>query len=505
MSDYEKTLRRIMEHNPRLSKEEVERLIEEEKARASGLLTDEAAAQILAARMGISRTGKRMEARLRICDLTSGLGDVSLSGRIIYVFPPRRFKRGDGREGKVARILLGDKTGTANLVLWDELADRASALRLYPGKMVRILHGYTRERRGEVEIHLGRRGEIYQEPMDSSEDYPPTESFFLTPGDIKAPGAVNLEGVVIEKHPAYSFTRDDGSSGRVARLTLEEGGGRIDLVLWDERVEELERLEAGMRIRVINGAVRLRGDGRPEVNIAGSTFLEVLEAHTAPREPFNPWIEVVDLKAGMQGVYVSARVAQIGEIREFVRGDGSPGRVASVLLRDDTGSISLDLWDDEVELLEGLKVGHKVSIEEGRVTRGKWGLSLRLGPRGRLKPPLGEVEEERVEEALMVTKIGELKGEMNAMVRGRITEAPQVRDVETSRGVVRLTSLRIEDETGMARVSLWGGLAEEALRLKPGEVVIIENCQVRLSNQGLVELSSGPFTRIRVDEDVEGA
>ncbi|MGC8849655.1 MAG: hypothetical protein ACP5QI_04195, partial [Candidatus Bathyarchaeia archaeon] len=195
MSDYEKAIMRIMEHNPHLTREEVERLIEEEKARASGLLTDEAAAQILAARMGVSRAGERMEPRLRICDLTPGLGDVSLSGRIIHLFPPRRFKRGDGREGKVLRVLLGDKTGTANLVLWDEMADRASAMRLYPGKMIRVLHGYTRERRGGVEIHVGRRGEVYQEPMDSSsEDFPPLESFFCTPGDVKGSGAVNLEG-----------------------------------------------------------------------------------------------------------------------------------------------------------------------------------------------------------------------------------------------------------------------------------------------------------------------
>jgi replication factor A1 len=318
MSDYEKALRRIMEHNPQLTREEIEKLIEDEKIRASGLLTDEAAAQILAAKMGLSRVGKRMESRIRIGDLTSGLGDVSLSARIIYVFPPRRFKRGDGREGKVLRILLGDKTGTADLVLWDEVADRASAMRLNPGKMVRVLHGYTRERRGRVEIHVGRRGEIYLEAMGSSdEDYPPLESFFLTPGEVKESGIVNLEGVVVEKNPESSFQRSDGSPGRVARLTLEEGGGRINLVLWDEMVEELDRVEVGMRIRIVNGAVRVREDGRPEVHLRRSAFLEVIEADTEPRKPYSPWMRIAELKTGMQGVYVSGRVAQIGEYKRI--------------------------------------------------------------------------------------------------------------------------------------------------------------------------------------------
>lgn len=502
MSDYEKALMRIMECNPQLTREEIERLIEEEKARASGLLTDEAAAQILAARMGISRAGKRMEARLWIGDLTPGLGDVSISGRVIYVFPPRRFKRLDGREGKVLRILLGDKTGTANLVLWDEMADRASAMRLNPGKMVRVLHGYTRERRGEVEIHVGRRGELYQEPMGSSdEDYPPLESFFSTPGDVKGPGTVNLEGVVMEKHPSTGFTRSDGDIGRVARLTLEEGGGRVNLVLWDERVEELDRLEVGMRIRIINGVVRLREDGRPEVHVTRSTFMETLEAHAEPREPYSPWMRVADLKPGMLGVYIHGRVAQIGDVREFFREDGSTGRVASILLRDDTGAICLDLWDDEVELLEKLRVGCRVSIEDGRVTGGKMGPSLRLGQRGRLKI-LQEDGGESFEEDRNIMRIRDLEeGQMNVTIRGRIIEAPQVREVETSRGKAKLASLRIEDETGVARVTVWRELAERAMRLMPGDLVRVENCHVRLSYQGLVDLSSGPFTKIVVEKE----
>ncbi len=504
MSDYEKAIMRIMERNPHLTREEIIRLIEEEKARASGLLTDDAAAQILAARMGISRAEKRIEPRLRIGDLTPGLGDVSISARIIYVFPQRRFKRRDGREGKVLRLLIGDRTGTANLVLWDEVADKALAMRLNPGKMIKVLHGYIREGRGGVEIHLGRRGEVYQEPMDkSSEEFPPLESFFCTPGDVKGAGAVNLEGVVVEKHQASSFTKGDGSVGKVARLTLEEGGGRINLVLWDDKVEELERLEVGMRLRIINGVVRLREDERPEVHLTRSTFLEVLETQTEPREPFSSRTSIVDLKAGMQGVYVSGRIAQIGDVIEFFRDDGSPGKVASILLRDETGSICIDLWDDEVEILKKLKLGYEVYVEEGRVTGGKRGLSLRLGRKGRLKILSEDAAEEPLD-AQRIIRIRDLReGQMNVTIRGRIIEAPQVRDVETSRGTVKLTSFRLEDETGVARVSVWRRPAEEAMKLIPGDMVRIENCHVRASYQGLVDLTSGPFTKIRVEKGGE--
>jgi replication factor A1 len=205
----------------------------------------------------------------------------------------------------------------------------------------------------------------------------------------------------------------------------------------------------------------------------------------------------------MQGVYVSGRVAQIGDIREFKRGDGSLGRVVSILLRDDSGSISLDLWDDEVELLEKLRIGHRVSVEEGRVTGGKMGPSLRLGRKGRLKILSEAFAEEPFVEDQKIMRIRDLReGQRDVTIRGRIIEAPELREVETSRGIVKVTSFSIEDETGVARISVWRNLADEAIRLLPGEVVRVENCRVRFASQGLVDLTSGPFTRIMV-EDVE--
>ena len=141
----------------------MEKLIEDERIKAAGLLTDEAAAHLVASNLGLEGAGERIEAKLRISDLTSGLNDVSLTGRIIHAFPARTFTRRDGREGKVLRILLGDRTGYVSVVCWDEKADHVAASRINPGKIVRVLHGYTRERRGEVEVNVGRRGQIYLE------------------------------------------------------------------------------------------------------------------------------------------------------------------------------------------------------------------------------------------------------------------------------------------------------------------------------------------------------
>jgi replication factor A1 len=289
MSSTEDVIKRILALRPNLTREAVERLIGEERVKAAGLLTEEAAAHLVASNLGLDGAGERIEAKLRIGDLTSGLSDVSVTARVIHVFPANTFTRRDGRQGKVLNMLVGDSTGSVAAVFWDERADQVAASKVTAGKIVRILHGYTRERRGEVQINVGNRGQIYMEPLDAvEEDFPQIDSFYRTPGEINRPGTVNLTGVVVDRFPASTFTRRDGSEGKVARLVLEEGGGRINLVTWDDRVDDVVDVAVGTRMRLIGGSARAREDGSVEVHTNWSTVFEVLEESPPSPCPTGP-------------------------------------------------------------------------------------------------------------------------------------------------------------------------------------------------------------------------
>lgn len=502
MSGTDEIIKRILALRPQLTREAVERLIDEERAKAAGLLTEEAAAHLVASNLGLDGAGERIEAKLRIGDLTSGLRDVSLTGRVIHVFPARSFSRRDGSEGKVLRMLLGDRTGSVAIVCWDEKADHVAASKVRPGKTVRVLHGYTRERRGEVEVNVGSRSQIYLEPMDAvDEDYPPVASFFKTPGEVHGAGSVNLVGVVVDRYPASTFTRRDGSVGKVSRLVLEEGGGRTNVVLWDDRVDELGGVELGTRLRLVNGSARLRDDGSTEVHINWATAVEVLEVGVEPEEPVSPWTKLGNLRADMHGVNVAARVVQIGRVREFTRRDGSVGNVASVLLEDDSGSVMLNLWGGDVELLRELSVGSVVTVENGYTRMGLGTVGLNVGQNGRLTVNPDDVDVAALDKDRRLIEIQGLReGQRNVTVRGRVLEAPQVREVETARGPTRVASFRIDDGTGEARVSAWRDLVEEVEGLTPGTLIRVENCNVRPPFDGLLQLSSGLFTRFVVEK-----
>jgi replication factor A1 len=502
MSSIEDIIKKILALKPNLTREAVEMLIDEEKAKAAGLLTEEAAAHLVASNLGLDGAGQRIEAKLRIGDITSGLSDVSLTARVIHMFPARTFQRSDGREGKVLRMLVGDSSGSIAAVFWDEKADEVAVSKVSQGKIIRILHGYTRERRGEIQINVGNRGQIYMEPLDAiDEDFPNPEAFYVTPGEIHKPGTYNLTGVMVDKYPISTFSRRDGSEGRVTRIVLEEGGGRINLVLWDDKVDEIKNVDTGTRLQVVGVNARSREDGNIEAHTNYGTVIEALEWGVQPSEPVSHWTKIADLKEGGRNINVVARVSKIGELREFTRREGTTGRVVSVLLEDETGTIRLSLWDEDVNLTNEFEAGSILSVENGytRLSMGYLGLNAGQNSRISINPEGVDVATSRLEDKIVDIK-DLVEGQSNVYIRGRVLEAPEIREVETARGSAVVASFRIDDNTGEARVSVWRDLVARAEALEPGNLVRIENCNVREPFGGLIQVSSGMFTEIILEE-----
>jgi replication factor A1 len=499
MSGIENIIKKILTLKPGLTREAIEKLIDDEKAKAAGLLTEEAAAHLVASNLGISGAGRKIDTKIMIGDLTSGLNDISVTGRIIHIFPSRKFSRGDGREGRVCRMLIGDKTGSLTVVLWDEKADHLAASNVKAGKIVRVLHGYTRERWGEIELNIGNRGRIYLEPLDAvEEDFPTLEDFFLTPAEIHATGTVNLQGVVVSSFPVSTFNRQDGGEGKVSRLVLEEGGARVNLVLWDDKSDEFGLTTIGTRIRVISGSARESRLGGPEVHVSWNTEIEVLEQDVTPLVPVSKWMKIGELEESISGVNVLGKIYEVSEVREFTRDDGSVGKVISVLLKDETGLVRLTLWDEDVNLVKNTELGSIVSVENGYTKSGYGAVDLNVGRYGQISINPEEVSLDFSDEfqVIEIEKLSE--GQRNVTIEGQLLDDPVTREVETRRGPVNVTNFRIDDQTGEVRVSLWRELGDLVEGLEGGAQIRLENVNVREPFDGLLQVSSGPFTKVEI-------
>ncbi len=151
MKNYELLVDRIAKAAG-LEREVVVEKVEAKKAKLSGLISKEGAAQIIAAELGISFEDED----LKISELIGGLRKVNVVGKIMNIFPVREFEKND-RKGKVANFILADETGSTRVVLWDvnhiELIENES---IKVGDVVEIRNGSTRD----SEIHLSSFGEL---------------------------------------------------------------------------------------------------------------------------------------------------------------------------------------------------------------------------------------------------------------------------------------------------------------------------------------------------------
>jgi ssDNA-binding replication factor A large subunit len=151
MQNYELLLERIAKSADK-PREEIERMVEAKKAKLSGLISKEGAAQIISAELGISFEDQD----LKISELMHGMKKVNTVGKIVTVFPVREFEK-NGRSGKVLNFIIADETGNSKAVLWDVnhivLFENGE---LKQGDSVEIKNGSTKEN----EIHLSSFSEI---------------------------------------------------------------------------------------------------------------------------------------------------------------------------------------------------------------------------------------------------------------------------------------------------------------------------------------------------------
>lgn len=113
IGNYSQLIERIAKSSGLLA-DEIDRRIEAKRAKLSGLISKEGAAQILASELGINFEKEKM----KISELLPGMKRVNIIGKIIRLFPVRNFSK-NGREGKVASMIVADETANIRAALWD--------------------------------------------------------------------------------------------------------------------------------------------------------------------------------------------------------------------------------------------------------------------------------------------------------------------------------------------------------------------------------------------------
>ena len=92
-------------------------------------------------------------------------------------------------------------------------------------------------------------------------------------------------------------------------------------------------------------------------------------------------MKIGEIKQGMSGISLQAKVIDISEPREVQTRYGKKN-VADALLEDDSGQISLTLWEDNIK---SISVGDTVDISSAFVTSFKQKMQLNVPRSGKIE------------------------------------------------------------------------------------------------------------------------
>ena len=364
----EKIIEEILSKNPLLSKEQVLGRLEKERRKTAGLISDEILLRMVAADFGVALPkDETLALTVSFKDLVPGLNNISATGRIIAILPPRTFK--GRRNGKFASLLVADQSSVLRVVLWNDKVDLVERDEVKAGQIICVSHGYTREARdSSVELHVGEKGKVEINPENVQEKEYPTISKFTTKiskiTQAGKNGKVNVVGMVREVFPASTFERQDFSSGKVMHFVVADETGELAVVAWNEKAEALEKtLKNGARVQIANARMKKTANGSMEVHVDSGTYAEVL----APESEFS---RIADLKEGAAYVNVEGQVVTKPMLREVVTSKGETVRLAVFELRDTSGSAWVSAWREWVDVVKDLRVEDRVVIRDGYVKKG---------------------------------------------------------------------------------------------------------------------------------------
>jgi len=253
-------------------------MIEKKKEGAGEFFTDETAARIVASELGVEIFQKPLRLEILIQDLVSGLNDVTVAGRVIAVYPPKTYTRRDLTEGKFARLLIADRSGTLKVVLWDDKTDLVET-RVEQGQIIKVSHGYVREGLdGKLELHVGSRGDVQISPPEAAETkYPPITQWVKKVAEIKEEGGpITVEGTIATTPTVREVVTWRNEKVAVASFELMDDTGKIGVSAWRKLAEVVKGLAVGTRIKIKNAYVRKGFADQLELTSRSFTSIDVL-------------------------------------------------------------------------------------------------------------------------------------------------------------------------------------------------------------------------------------
>lgn len=272
----------------------------------------------------------------------------------------------NGREGKVLRALLADRTGMIALAAWNERAEELRDLKKQD--VLQIINARVRrDTAGALELHAESRSQVAILRGEQARLERPTSALQKISDLTSALGHANLLVRVVKLGELREARRLTGETVRLSRLLVGDETGLVNVALWDERAELISKLREGDALLIEGARVRER---MGEMTLSAGR-LTTISVNPGGGEPPLPVVTRIGALSSARGlVIVEGTISEEPSGREIVTERGETVQVASLRLKDETGDVRISFWRQHAELAVRLRVGMKLRATGLRVRPG---------------------------------------------------------------------------------------------------------------------------------------
>jgi replication factor A1 len=185
----------------------------------------------------------------------------------------------------------------------------------------------------------------------------------------------------------------------------------------------------------------------------------------------NTNFRISDLQPGMECT-VTAKITDIGSVRDFSKKNGSLGRVLNLQISDESGSCNLVMWNNDIEYIENkkIKLGSTIKIINGYIKNGFYGLEINLGRWSLLETNVKEIE-------------GVKEKASDKIIKGEVMEILPTRSFFKDNGEFGfVTRMKIRTHKELMDLTIWDEKVKEIQKYKQGDNLEIKEYNIRQKN-----------------------
>lgn len=466
----------LLKQKPDLIADQVRDLVEEKKRKVgAGYLTDQGALFLVAADLGVSfDSAPKTQSGLK--DLYVGAKDVTVTGRIMNIYPIHNFTKKDSNEQSSTRtMVVFDRDAKVRVKLWDKQVSTPDEIGLQAGDLVKMIKGYVRAGLdGKPIINLGSYSGL--EVSQEQNDIPNIDSVTIAVEDVKETQDSAVISGFVNANPRISeFVNQRGNPSKSLQMQLsnEADTRTLRVVIWNIDESRIPKVfKTGTKVRLVGVRVKpgntQYGNGDFELHGDEGTILE-----------FSGSQEDVDL--------MPLRIISVGD---------ETGRGNFVCLAVDRAGRSLTLTvDNSLATVKTLEPGTMVECVPSRVfgnavTLAKEDSYIRVIEDDASFPKLEKFETK-------IKNIIATNEPTPVVVEAIVLQAPEGTDVSTKSGEsVSVSSTLLGDDTGEIRLVGWRAQSSQVSRLSVGDRIRVIGATAGAGRENKPELTLRLYSSI---------